>query len=317
MAHGTVNVRLRPIKLAFLVNPNDKASLLKAIEINTFLWGGMYNPIIPTYRRIPRKWGDRFLKNPNAQEALLGYLDNFDPDYVVPMGECSRYTFDVGHRRTIDDIEEILEPVKEDGTPKYGIGLFEVLNYFIHEELKFQRREPLDICVPRFGTQYRTFLGSVFGVLPEDIDAIFWGNFASALGANGTDCAGLNYAGLLNPQKLFLRRMTELYLEPLHRQWGWKQSIFFLDATKSLDVMDYWNLRAIGWDVIPVPKQFAQFDKTREHALHFIEANHVPHYSNSEIYRDTTILKSRSISEDEHLHFYRALDIPVSEATYK
>ena len=44
MAYGTVNVRLRPIKLAFLVHPNDKASLLKAIEINTFLWGGIYNP---------------------------------------------------------------------------------------------------------------------------------------------------------------------------------------------------------------------------------------------------------------------------------
>ena len=131
MAHGTVNVRLRPIKLAFLVHPNDKASLLKAIEINTFLWGGMYNPIIPTYRRIPKKWGDGFLKNPNAQQALSGYLDNFDPDYVVPMGECSDFSLDFGHRRTIDNIEEILEPVEEDGTPKYGIGLFEVLNHFI------------------------------------------------------------------------------------------------------------------------------------------------------------------------------------------
>ena len=43
MTRGTVKVKLRPIKLAFLVNPKDKASLLKAIEINTFLWGGMYN----------------------------------------------------------------------------------------------------------------------------------------------------------------------------------------------------------------------------------------------------------------------------------
>ena len=58
MTRGTVKVKLRPIKLAFLVHPDDKESLLKAIEINTFLWGGMYNPIIPTYRRVPAKWED-------------------------------------------------------------------------------------------------------------------------------------------------------------------------------------------------------------------------------------------------------------------
>ena len=117
MAHGTVNVRLRPIKLAFLVNPNDKDSLLKAIEINTFLWGGIYNPIIPTYEQLPSNWEDLPSKDLTPQSVVLGYLDNFDPDYVVPMGECSNYSFDIGNRRKIDDVEEILEPVKEYGTP--------------------------------------------------------------------------------------------------------------------------------------------------------------------------------------------------------
>ena len=70
MAYGTVNVRLRPIKLAFLVNPNDKNSLLKAIEINTFLWGGMYNPIIPTYRRLPPKWEEKWLKSRNLKSLF-------------------------------------------------------------------------------------------------------------------------------------------------------------------------------------------------------------------------------------------------------
>ena len=58
MTKGTVKVTLRPIKLAFLVHPEDKKSLLESIEINTFLWGGVYNPIIPTYKRIPSKWKD-------------------------------------------------------------------------------------------------------------------------------------------------------------------------------------------------------------------------------------------------------------------
>ena len=178
MTHGTVNVKLRPIKLAFLVNPKDKDSLLKAIEINTFLWGGMFNPIIPTYRRIPQKWEYGPFKNPDALSVISGYLDNFDPDYVVPMGECSGYPFDVGNREKINDVSEILAPVEEDGVPNYGIGLFEILNYFIEQELKFQRRYPLDICIPRFGNRYRPFLASVFGIFPRNIDTIFADSFA-------------------------------------------------------------------------------------------------------------------------------------------
>ena len=108
--------------------------------------------------------------------------------------------------------------------------------------------------------------------------------------------------------------MTHLYLETSGKQ---EQCIFFLDATNSLDIMDYWNLRAIGSNVIPVPKQFTQFEKTKQLILNSIEANYVPRRSNPEIYHHTTILKSRSISEDEHQHFCNSYDIPISDETHQ
>ena len=305
MTRGTIKVRLRPIKLAFLVNPKDKNSLLKAIEINTFLWGGMFNPIIPTYKRIPSRWRDGPLKNPNAQSVISGYLDNFDPDYVIPMGECSGYSLDVGNREKIDDVSEILSSVEKDGTPAYGIGLFEVLNHFFEEELKFQRRYPQDICVPRFDTRFHLFLASVFGTLSKNIDAIFWEHFAEALEAKKIDCSASNYTEFFNSQKLFLRRMTRLYFKPHGRR---KQCIFFLNATNPLDVMDYWNLRAIGWNVLPVPKQFIQSDKTKLPILDLIEENYLPRHLGPQIHQRTTILKSRSVSEDEHQHFLSLLE---------
>ena len=305
MTRGTIKVRLRPIKLAFLVNPKDKNSLLKAIEINTFLWGGTFNPIIPTYRRIPSKWRDSPFKNPNAQSVISGYLDNFDPDYVIPMGECSDYSLDVGNREKIDDVSEILAPFEEDGVPNYGIGLFEVLNHFIEQELKFQRRYPLDICIPRFGTRFRPFLASVFGTFPENIDTIFWENFAEALEAKKIDCSASNYTEFFNSQKLFLRRMTRLYIKPSSRR---EQCVFFLDGTNSLDVMDYWNLRAIGWNVLPVPRQFIQSDKTKRPILDFIKENYLPRHLGPQVHQKATILKSRSVSEDEHQHFLGLLE---------
>ena len=298
MTSGTIKVKLRPIKLAFLVNPNDKESLLKAIEINTFLWGGAYNPIIPTYKRIPPNWEGGPSKNPSAKSIVSGYLDNFDPDYVVPMGECIDYDLDIGYRKKIDDVSEILERVEKNGIPNYGIGLFEILNHLFNQEFKFEKKYPQDICIPHFNNRYHLFLASVFGVLSENIDNIFWEHFAEALEAKKVDCSASNYTEFFDSQKLFLRRITEHGLKSKGRQ---KHCTFFLDATKLFDIIDYWNLRAIGWNVLPVPKQFTQSDEAKQPLLDFVENNYA------------TILKSRSISEDECHNFSDLLDAALPD----
>ena len=106
--------------------------------------------------------------------------------------------------------------------------------------------------------------------------------------------------------------MTQFYIKTRGHS---EPCIFFLDATNPLDIMDYWNLHAIGWRVISIPKQFAQFDKTKQLARDFIEENYVPDHSNPEIYHHTTILKSRSISEDEQRQFSDSLDIACFDET--
>ena len=305
MTRGTVKVKLRPIKLAFLVNPNDKESLLKAIEINTFLWGGVYNPIIPTYKRIPPNWKGPPSKNLSAKNVVSGYLDNFDPDYVVPMGECADYSLDVGYREKIDNALQILATTEAWGITSYGVNIFEILNYLFEDKLSFQLRYPLDICIPRFSIPFHSFLASIFGKLPENFDNIFWENWARILEAKKVKYSDLIYTEFFDDQNLFFTRMTKLYLKPENRQ---KRCIFFLDATKSLDIMDYWNLRAIGWHVFPVPKQFMRSDKTKVPILDLIKENYSPRDLNSAIYFRSTILKSRSVSEDEQRDFCDLLE---------
>lgn len=69
MARGSVTIRVRPIRVAFLVDPADRAGLYRAIELSTFLWGGSYNPIIPAYRRTPAKW--------EPHRVIPTFLDTF------------------------------------------------------------------------------------------------------------------------------------------------------------------------------------------------------------------------------------------------
>jgi len=309
MAYGTINIKLRPIKLAFLVDPSDKAGLLEVVQTNTFLWGGMFNPIIPTFKRVPKGWKDRPFRNLKSKEILAGYLDAYDPDYVVPVGKCCGRTFDVGNRQVISS-SEILTGVEEDGTPKYGIGIFEILRYFISKELRFLRREPLDICLPDFGRPYRLFMASVFGSFSESISKIFEESFEGSLGVKRLSCSVLNYSEFLTPSKLFLRRISSLYVNPIQgRRWGRDQCIFFLDAANSLDIIDYWNLRAVGWTVIPVPKQASESEKTKELAVSFIEENFFSDRFNPQIYHNTTLLKSRSVSKKEIEDFATSLRI--------
>jgi hypothetical protein len=311
MAYGTINIRLRPIKFAFLVDPTDKAAILEAIQINTFLWGGMYNPIIPVVKKTPKVWQEKPFKNPKPKIILEGYLDGFDPDFVVSIGKCSQNTFDIGNRQLISSLE-ILKGIEKDYTPKYGIGIFELLKHFINKELKFIRREPFDFGLPEFGGRYALFMASIFGNLPKNIIEIFDKHFAPILGAKKVPCSLENYAKFFTPKKLFLRRISSLYLKSNRRRaWDRGQCIFFMNASNSLDIIDYWNLRAVGWTVLPVSRQSAVHKSTKKLALDFIENNFYPYHDNPDFYDNATIIKSRSISEAELKDFANSLKLPT------
>ena len=308
MARGTADVKLRPIKLAFLIHPDDNESLLKAIEINTLLWGGMYNPIIPTYREMPLTWDDKASESPDFQSIITGYLDNFDPVYVISMGECSDYSIDVGYRKTINHVSDFFTSFEQYKTLNYGISIFEVLDYFFEDEFRFRPRDQREICLPLFDSQFHFFLSSVFGWLSEDFDTFFGEHFAERLEVNQLECSASNYFEFLDHQKLFFLRMTELYI---HVNRFGKKCLYFLDADNGLDIMDYWNLRAIGWSVFPVPKQFTQIGETIESIVDFIVRNYQP-------LGQTAILKSRSIPEDEYQSFLNLFETSeiVSQVWY-
>ena len=80
----TVHKRLRPIRLAFLVRPTDKASVRRVIQINTSLWGGLYNPIIVIHRKRPA-WA----QSESARVLVNGHIDAFEPDFLPRLGAPS------------------------------------------------------------------------------------------------------------------------------------------------------------------------------------------------------------------------------------
>lgn len=285
MASGYANVKLRPIKFAFLVPYNDNASLLKAIKLNTFLWGGVYNPIIPIYKSVPRNFPKHLKEHIRDKDYFQRYLDTFSPDFIVRLGDCANQDFDKDKSENIS-ASDIFIGFETSRVPHYGIGLFEVLNHFASNEYKYLQRNPKKLCVPRFSGRYSIFLSSIFGQLSDEINEIFIKDYFSHFENENPECSINTYTELLNPEKLFLRRLTAYQIN----QTGNTPCILYLDASKFIDIVDYWNLRALGFNVLPVAKQAVNSILLRQHVVDFIEQNYRPsQYPNITFYESSSI----------------------------
>ena len=177
MAIGTLTQKLRPVRIAFLVNPMDKETVQKAIHINSLLWGGIHNPLIPCYKRLPKIWGDHKSQDETAISVIKGYIEGFDPDFYV---DLSTYTTDqLGiDKETTISTDDLLKSFREDAAPTVGAGIFEVLDQFVYDELRFLRRDEVNFIKPEISNTHKLFLSAIYGDLGE-FEKLFYDNFLS------------------------------------------------------------------------------------------------------------------------------------------
>lgn len=76
MTYANVHLRLRPMRLAHLVDPHNLSNIMSAIEINTFLGRGTFNPIVPFYKRFPSNLRDLSQDTSTYSGRALVKVDN-------------------------------------------------------------------------------------------------------------------------------------------------------------------------------------------------------------------------------------------------
>ena len=171
---GNIELKVRPLRLAFLVDPKSSDSLREAIEINSTLWGGTFNPIIPLYKKLPPAWRDKPLPAPKAEAVIKGYIDAFDPDLLVQCAkEMPSYITTLGLE--IVRPNEIWEHYRQEKgtlTPKYGIGVFELLNQIFDEHFRYKEKFPIRVVIPRIPSKHALFWAALLGKFPEDIEGV-------------------------------------------------------------------------------------------------------------------------------------------------
>ncbi|MDK2596075.1 hypothetical protein [Pseudoalteromonas obscura] len=298
----TINIktRLRPIRFGFLVKPNDKKNISEIFKINTCLWGGMYNPIIPVFNRTPKWWSDSEFLKEKPKDALNRYLDFFEPDVLVECGEGLAAHSGYAENRIISLDQLLIAQNDEHRWKDFGQDVYDLYQYLYDTEYKYSHRDPHDIALIEGDTPALDMVAScIFGGFTsrenygyyKDVFKDTFSPTELCLDANvlaefyskGTSSA----LGMANSQ---------IKCYPNHHK---DPALFVFDINKPYDLIDYWNLRAVyPKRIVPIPKNW--LDELSEFCKQFIIQNYrpLPGNRNGVMIRPTAMF-SRSIENEE------------------
>lgn len=309
---GSITLQVRPLRLASLVDPRNGQSIREAIQINSTLWGGIYNPIIPIYKRMPPAWREKPFSAPKAESVIKGYIDAFDPDILVQYTrELPKYITDLGLEIIkFSEIWEYTQKDKEALVPKFGIGIFELLNLIFDEHFRYKERFPTKVVIPQIPKANSLFWSSLFGEIPTYILAIISKDYKKALDIETIKIDTSKIKDLLKGNILFPRRVTKYNLRAFKRSGFRKEAcVFFMNADKNGDIIDYWNLRALGRQVIPLPKQLKDNQELKDIVISFLKSSRRPWKHKPEVYDLATFIRSRNVTMKEMEDYAKSLGI--------
>lgn len=254
MSTVKIKQRLRPLRLAFLVSATDDAMLRRVIETNTALWGGQFNAIIPVFADglVPVAYADM-----SNQELIEKYLEVFEPDYVIEtMTERFLSVDELMNRQlampgylNIDQLFDL-----ERATVTLGLSVSDLFIDLYQQQFQYTTRSPRLVT---FTDSVDTFLCAAYGKLPTETTlAKLRSQYVTVFDAKQADETCETFASTM----FYSRILTELtagsmgLLTPRTHDFDWR--LLLIDDTNPADIMEYWNLRALGRHVLPIPMRW-------------------------------------------------------------
>lgn len=294
-----VSIRLRPIRFLYLISPSDSENLQNIFKINTCLWGGMYNPIVPYFKKVPN-WWDREHKSFYSARKILDYhIDFFEPDFIVESKRGMSKSLNFCNEVTLQLNNILGSPSDRSSHEAYGLNVFELYKYLYQQEFKYVRRHEHNILnIKSEKKDFKAFCACVFGAFPnKKILSYIKRGFKDAFGPKEI---------LLNAEKLsslysnHFASALEIGCKKLDISYSRNHdpTLFLLNASDPRDLIDYWNLRIVEKNVWAIPIQW--IDHLSDFCKTFISKNHRPLPGNPHgVMIRTTIQMPRSISEEE------------------
>ena len=253
-----IDIRLRPIRFGFLVRPNDKEKILEIFRINTCLWGGIFNPIIPFFESVPSWLESEGFRFENPKQIISDYLDFFEPDFLVEAEEGLAEGFGFDPKRVLQ-LRHILEHPGGRSADQYGLSVYGLYKDLYEKEFQFEQRHKYNVVrVGPVDTEFSSFVAANFGSFPIEKDRRYFEQYYQGIFdpkdimLNAAALSRLYESGYFCPLSVSHDKLKIRYNAPL------LSTLFILDAYESKDLIDFWNLRAIHQQVVAVPIQWIE-----------------------------------------------------------
>ena len=256
MSHISVRVRLRPVRFAFLVRPSDQKRVLEIFRINTCLWGGKFNPIIPFFRQVPIWWDRHPHRFDSAKQIINGYLDCYEPDFLVEAEKGLADGLGFNPKRVLQ-LSELLMREGDLARSSNGLSTFDLYKELYLKEFQFERRHKHTItAVTAEAPAFDAFCACAFGAFPKlknlsYLKRAFKDAFdPSEVILNGAALAKVYRSRVTSALDIGQTKIDVDYND--HRE----ATLFVLNALESRDLIDFWNLRTLQREIIAVPLQW-------------------------------------------------------------
>jgi len=305
MSELSAEIQLRPLRIGFLLRPNDLAAVRKVMRASVCLWGGIYNPIIPVFDRPPSEWKPDIYERFKGPAIAKGYIRFFEPDTYVEAEEGLAEQAGLGALRQKYDLHPYVITLKEflerrDGRdwsePNLGLSIHDVLLHIYRTEQKFVLREQVKslLVKPQRGN---ALVESVFGVYPtsQDMDYIRQA-YVDVYKPETVDASPDTWRRVFRKNAEIPMWVTRYGLNTT-RYWYHDFVVFVFDPSRATDLIDLWNLRLEPHPVLPVPIDW--FEALADDISDLLESEHRPVVGNPNgVMHNATIEFGRSIGKE-------------------
>lgn len=264
MASINLLIKYRPVIIGFLVRDGSIDDLVKAAGINTLLWGGIYNPIIPVSTDL------------KFAEQLMNL---FSVDLLFPVSYSQGIDDLIKKYPFLNDPAHYTENIfyEDWHTKKNIIGYLDslnIVNYYWDKEFKHKPKEYKSNCVlVKWDSKddLKNLFAVLFGYFPTEYNlrdnfenAFLKGLRSREIKISTNDPISKNLAENISPI-----RLTALELDGYGGTWWESNGIYIGNENDFFDLLYFWNLRASGLFIEFLPKD--KIERFKEFIKAFVE----------------------------------------------
>ena len=261
MAKLSVDIRLRPARIALLVRPTDSKSIHRFMRICACLWGGMFNPIVPLFRRAPAEWNPEPWERTRGYRVAKGYIEFLEPDAFVEaepglsvLAGLEKRWDEIRRKDRVLPLDELLRCARHrDLTePSFGLSMVDPLQQIYDTEQRFKLRDTrAAYLVSADGND--SIVEALFGAYPTEQTSRHFSRAFEAVYKPRRAAPSIEVW-----RKVYLERAITPLSATAHgieveQHWNNNPLIFVFNPDRTTDLIDLWNIRSESYPVMPVP----------------------------------------------------------------